>query len=310
MKIVPMRTGAAGAKSLSEHRNPPNPTIIDLDSDRKARQRNKNSQNRLRFRMMPDPEEREEMLAAEDLLDDWEGTVQVIALDPGGTTGWSLFEVHPEAVSGLPEHRKVSVLKNVVRWKHGQIDCGTTRGDRDLGALAGGISFTGENAGVGEILGLIRNYPNAAVIIEDFIIDSNRLSTDRDFLSPVRITSGVSYDLWLQNREYHLQSPSLAKTTAADPQLKAWGFYNRHGALRHARDADRHALTFLKRASAVGRSGYAMRSTAWPGIFGKGAKFSEMRSRDEARNDGAGNEANGTPVPESAKTVVAQGDTA
>ncbi len=215
----------------------------------------------------------------------------VISLDPGGTTGWSLMEVHPEALSDLPEHRSVALLKNVLRWQHGQIDCGSVKGNlgedpfsESLAAggrtgrqrprdVVGGVSTTGENAGIGEILGLIRAYPHAAVVMEDFILDPSRFNTGRDLLSPVRIISAVSFDLWLQGRSFYVQMPSLAKSTAGDEQLKAWGFYERLGGKNHARDADRHSLTFLKRASELSAKGRALRIGAWNELYGKGGEF-------------------------------------
>ena len=251
------------------------PIIVDLNSDRVARKRNKNIQNRRRSRMVPEEQDPE-------MIDEWEGTVLVLALDPGGTTGWSLFEVQPEALSPRREHRGIGVLNNVIRWRHGQIDCGTAKGD--LGrSLHAGVSVAGENAGIGEILGLARSWPLAAVVVEDFILDPNRFNTGRDLLSPVRITSGVSYDLWLQGRAYFVQSAALAKASARDAQLKEWGFYDSVGGLGHARDADRHALTFLRRASERSVKGQALRQTAWPELFGPGKEYGPSSSGGSQR---------------------------
>ena len=253
------------------------PMIVSLDDDRKNKKRNKTIQNRRRSRMVPDEVDT-------DMLDDWEDTVQVLALDPGGTTGWSLFEIQPEALSDRPEHRKMGVTKNVIRWRHGQIDCGTSKGDLGT-SLHHGVSVRGENAGIGEVLGLIRSWPLAAIVVEDFILDPNRFNTGRDLLSPVRITSGVSYDLWLQGRDYFVQGASLAKSSAKDEHLKLWGFYDRAGGLGHARDADRHALTFLRRASEVSAKGYALRKTAWPHLFGPGKQYGPASADRSERNE-------------------------
>ena len=209
----------------------------------------------------------------EDFVDDYEGTAQVLAFDPGGTTGWSLFEVAPEGISAREEHRQFPLLRNVVRWKHGQIDCGSQRGDLGTSGTGGNggtrdVSGSGENAGLGEILGLIRSWPYAVVVIEDFVLDAKRFNTGRDLLSPVRLTAGISYDLWLQRRAYYSQSPSIAKTSATDEHLKNWGYYTSKGGLNHARDADRHALTFLRRAAVINAKGRALRQKAWPHLFG------------------------------------------
>lgn len=255
------------------------PIIVNLDDDRKAKKRNKIVQNRRRSRMVPEENDQE-------MIDDWEDTVQVLALDPGGTTGWSLFEVLPGALSDRPEHRGVGVLNNVIRWRHGQIDCGTSKGN--LGrSLHSGVSTSGENAGIGEILGLIRSWPLAAIVVEDFILDPNRFNTGRDLLSPVRITSGVSYDLWLQGRDYFSQTASLAKSSVKDESLKLWGFYDRTGGLGHARDADRHALTFLRRASEISAKGFALRKTAWPHLFDVGKEYGPVSSKKASGNASA-----------------------
>jgi hypothetical protein len=61
----------------------------------------------------------------------------------------------------------------------------------------------------------------------------------------------------------HRQAPATAKTTATDERLKKWGLYNRAGAQRHARDGDRHSITFLRLAKTSG----ALRGRAWPHLY-------------------------------------------
>lgn len=174
----------------------------------------------------------------------------VVALDPGGTTGWSVMMidladlVNPKA----PLH---TVLR---RWWHGQVDCGAQSGNAGDSATANdydlGISETGEAAGVavlenivGEAISLARG--PVAVVIEDFIPREQNMS--RDFLSPVRVTSRLEQLLWeSRTTTLHRQQPSFAKTTATDARIKDWGMWRDGHAARHARDADRHALTFLR----------------------------------------------------------------
>lgn len=193
----------------------------------------------------------------------------VLAFDPGETTGWSLLVALPEGLSSIEEHAKYGVLKNISDWKHGQIDCGNQKGNGSFHYH----STSGEAAGVNEIVGLIRAWPGAAIVFEDFIIDPRRLTQTRDLLSPVRVTSAVSFYLWLQRRGYFVQSASLAKTTVPDERLRSWGFYDKYGGLGHARDADRHGLTFLKRAAQKDAKGRELRKTAWPYLFDKGGEF-------------------------------------
>lgn len=250
---------------------PMQPMIVEDDSESRRLSDARATQNRRRDRLRPQGERKDKA--------EFEGSAIIIALDPGGTTGWSMMEVQPEALSDLEEYRGVGIMENVLKWRHGQIDCGSKKGNLSVGNGTNGapghfgISTSGEAAGSGEILGLLRAWPAAAVVIEDFILDPNRFNTGRDLLSPVRITSAISFDLWLQKREYFVQSASLAKSTARDEQLKAWGYYTSTGGLQHARDADRHALTFLRRASERSSKGRALRTAAWPHLFGKGGEF-------------------------------------
>ncbi|UVK63880.1 RuvC-like resolvase [Gordonia phage LilyPad] len=248
-----------------KRKRPKAPQIIQM-SERPERdvKREKRIQNRRRDRMCPG------RVPEEDLeLEDY---ASIVALDPGGTTGWSIFQVQPEALSSLEEHQQYGVLNNVVDWKHGQIDCGSQKGNRGTGGHRN-ISTSGEAVGAGEILGLLRSWPAAAVVIEDFILDPKRFNMGRDLLSPVRLTATVSYDLWLQGRDYFVQSASLAKTTCTDDKLKQWAYYSSSGGLGHARDADRHALTFLRRAAQRSPEAKALRELAWPHLFGPGQEF-------------------------------------
>jgi hypothetical protein len=189
------------------------------------------------------------------------GEASVIALDPGGTTGWSLISVHPESLI----EPKADIFDNIFEHKHGQVDCGTHRGN--LGSsLHDGISTEGEFSGVYDLAEFIRAWPSAAVVIEDFNL--RQLRMDRELLSPVRITSAIGYSMWLEGRDYHIQSPSDAKRVCTDERLKEWRMYETAGALRHARDADRHAILFMRKAKAKPR----FRELAWPHLYGeKGA---------------------------------------
>jgi len=165
----------------------------------------------------------------------------VFAVDPGGTTGWSVISVHPEALL-RPD---IPILKNIEHWGHGQL--------------------TGpENEQCAEILGLIDSWPGCCVLFEDFIVRS--AMPGREVLSPVRITAKVQFGLYLAATEvpFFTQLPSEAMNVATDKRLKEWGFYQREGGLGHARDADRHALTWLRKAKSKGW----MRAQCWPHLYG------------------------------------------
>ncbi len=200
--------------------------------------------------------------------------VQVLALDPGGTTGWCIITCPPDAL--LPEGP--SVLRSVRRWYFGQVDCGSTRGNLGNSPYAG-ISTAGESAGAAVLARHIRNWPGAAVVVESFIL--RQFSKDQDLLSPQRITAKVEQYLWLDGRNYFTQQPSEAKTSATDERLKEWGFYTSEGGMQHARDATRHALTFLRRASQPGRRAVELREAAWPHFYGAGEKYGPARRNEE-----------------------------
>lgn len=192
----------------------------------------------------------------------------VIAIDPGGTTGWSLISVHPEALI-TPD---ASVLDNIHVHQHGQVDCGSHRGN--LGSsLHSGISTDGEFSGVYDLAKFIRGWPCSAVVIEDFVLRQMRM--DRELLSPVRVTAALGYSLWKDGRDYHVQGPADAKNICSDSRLKAWGMYDSTGGLQHARDADRHAILFLRKAKAKA----AFRERAWPHIYAEGGSLWEPKRR-------------------------------
>ena len=202
--------------------------------------------------------------------------VQVLALDPGGTTGWTILTCDPIAL--LPEGP--SVLKSVQRWYIGQVDCGSTKGNLGNSPYTG-ISTAGESAGAAVLGRLARNWPGAAIVVESFIL--RQFSKDQDLLSPQRITAKFEQYLWLDGRSYFTQSPSEAKTSATDERLKTWGFYTSEGGLRHARDATRHGLTFLRRASQPGRKAAELRVAAWPHFFAAGSPYGpELRAEETA----------------------------
>lgn len=169
----------------------------------------------------------------------------IVCIDPGGTTGWAVFSVHPESLvdSGVP------ILGNITHWSHGQVV-----GD--------------ENSQASELLGLIDTWPGCCVLIEDFILRVS--SGDREVLSPVRITAKVEFGLFLAGGiPSFRQMPSEAKSVATDERLRSWGFYQRKGGLEHARDADRHGLTWLRKC----KEKAFVRAQCWPYLFGPGSEF-------------------------------------
>lgn len=186
------------------------------------------------------------------------GEAAVIGIDPGGTTGWSIITVHPEALI----EPTADLFENIFDHKHGQVDCGSHRGNL-ASSLHEGISTEGEFSGAYDLVELIKAWPSAAVVIEDFNLRQMRM--DRELLSPVRITAAIGYAMWLAGRDYHVQQPSDAKNVCSDERLKQWRMYDPNGGLKHARDADRHAILFLRKA----KNSKEFRALAWPHLYGK-----------------------------------------
>lgn len=167
----------------------------------------------------------------------------LISLDPGGTTGWTMICLEPWALSDPTE----KVLSNIMMHHHGQ--------------LASHDTQAGYNEVADTLMTLIQTWPDSAIVIEDFVIRNNNRT--REFLSPVRITEKLDYALWKHNRSWFRQQPSEAKTTATDDRLKRWKMWQSEGNMVHARDADRHAITFLRKA----KGNKELRALAWPHLY-------------------------------------------
>lgn len=198
---------------------------------------------------------------------DMNTSAALIWFDPGKTTGYSVFQVHPEALV----NDEYKVMDNVEHWEHGQIDCGQKRGLDDVREIFDGdgrleyselgVNSTGENAGVHEMLELVDIWLGAATGLEDFILRTQNKS--RDTLSPVRVTSAFEYGMHLRGFQTFRQQPSEAKGIVTDQRLKDWGYYRRDNQ-EHARDADRHAISWLRKV----KMRKSLREACWPHLYG------------------------------------------
>lgn len=164
----------------------------------------------------------------------------IVALDPGGTTGWAVLVMPSDALTDAD----VKILSSVSLYTWGQIGAGSVMGKGGSGAAANARKgVAAEHEQVAEIADMIDSWPHAAIVREDFILRT--LNKSRDTLSPVRLGFAIDHLLWERGRAVFTQQPSMAKGTATDDRLKAWGLY-RPG-MEHARDATRHAITFARR---------------------------------------------------------------
>jgi hypothetical protein len=165
--------------------------------------------------------------------DDW---ATVVAYDPGGTTGWAVLSVDKSALS-----EGKSILSSIHHRVSGEI----------VGDMHKQYS---------EMISLLDFWPDAAVVGEDFTV--RQFNQADYFLHPVRVNAVVDNHLNLnQGKKLFLQQPSMAKSTINDLTLKNYKMY--HPKSPHARDASRHALTFIRRA----QSSKALRVQAWPKLY-------------------------------------------
>lgn len=119
----------------------------------------------------------------------------------------------------------------------------------------------GEVLQVRQVAGLLDNYPEATLVIEDFQL--RMFNQDRETLSPARLRLAIQAEEILHGvgRVPFLQQPSEAMRTATDERLKRANLYFR--GMQHATDAARHAALFLRAC----RSDEALRSQAFPRHF-------------------------------------------
>jgi len=184
--------------------------------------------------------------------------LHVLGIDPGGTTGWSLITVPRSSIYGKTPGQ-------VLEFKYGEI-----HGPEDDQAI--------------EISRLARQIQNLdygigpAVVVEDFDLMPHYNNTSADVvLSPVRIAAKLQMLYHMGESEAFrsgervrvslrlmgeslivMQGRTMAKQTATDERLRAWGLYT-HRTGDHIRDATRHAITAIRRA----KSNQEFRDSMW-----------------------------------------------
>ena len=224
------------------------------------------------------------------LYKEWSEMMVVIALDPGETTGWSLIATDSNFLVGvgisamtkgqtanLGLDMKKTLSESIHLHWHGQVDCGRKFGKLHVSdTYDPGLNPDGEGFGVNRLMWLIDQWPNAAIVIEDFIPNFSKLKKDRAGLSPVRVTARIEHELWKRDRYLIRQAVSEAKGTMTDERLREMGAYDRKGGLNHARDADRHATLFLRKAQRSAE----IRHIGWPKQFGKPVKVAKRQPRE------------------------------
>src|SRR5579872_4706173 len=169
-----------------------------------------------------------------------EKLIHVLGIDPGGTTGWCRLTV-PRASMFEGE------ASQIVEWDYG---CFYGQEEHQIFSIC---QLTREIQGLAYKIG-------PALVCEDWDSDPTFKSTDPEALSPVRMGAMLRFAVALQgtgavNRSVTIsmlgdatlmfQGRTIAKSTATDDRLKAWGLWT---TVTHTRDATRHAITALRRA--------------------------------------------------------------
>lgn len=172
---------------------------------------------------------------------------EVLAFDPGGTTGWCIVCIKPkDLISDKPIAKRL------------------------LQHFAAGQIVGSELAQVDQCVELIDVWPKAAVVSESFVqrIRNTGLETDEAY-SPVRINAILRWWCATEERYLYKQTPSMAKKKWTDERLVERHLDPDNGLLthanRHARDSVRHAALFLSRA----REQKGLRHNTWPQFFNK-----------------------------------------
>lgn len=208
------------------------------------------------------------------MIDRLNGKMAVVtAFDPGGTTGWCQMKVPAGAMLG-----KLSGLARYVTFQTGEIDCMTITSPEEADIMMNkhnGICSSAEHRGVDKMIDLsIMQEPYNTVVLEDFILDFQKADMSRDTLSPVRLIAAYMYGMenigadsdtrW--QPPIQIQDRANVKTTATDIRLREWGLHDPYSG-RHARDATRHAIYFLRNCIGSNKVAAERRWRAWPALF-------------------------------------------
>lgn len=183
----------------------------------------------------------------------------ILALDPGGTTGWAIMCIDPAALADPA----VKILDSIYHWSQGQIV-----GD--------------DNEQTDQIADLFDAWHNVPVVLERFIL--RKFLKSSELLSPVRISARVEYlaarggygrRKRYAPRPYVYQNVDAALQTATDARLKDWGLYLGDGE-EHARDATRHAITLLRNSKE--QRIQKLKPYLWPHWYGPEGPFAAVRA--------------------------------
>jgi hypothetical protein len=155
--------------------------------------------------------------------------LHVLAIDPGGTSGWVCITVPRLCVFG-------PAPSEIWEWDYGEFS-----GAEPVQAIAI-ARLAREIQSLDYLIG-------PAIIVEDWDIDTKFKSTDPETLSPVRLGAMLTllqHQKLLGDATLHFQGRGIAFSTMTDDRLRRNGLWVEGS--DHIRAATRHAITALRLA--------------------------------------------------------------
>lgn len=168
--------------------------------------------------------------------------LNVLAIDPGGTTGWVLLTVLRSAIfaDAYPE---------IIEWDYGELTGPEPRQATEIAQMAREIQ------GLDYLTG-------PAIMSERWTADPEFKSADQENYSPIRINAQLEllqYQKKLGDATLHFQSRTIkAARAVSDERMKRLGLYVPGS--KHIQDAVKHGVTTLRRA----RESWDFAIKLWP----------------------------------------------
>lgn len=204
--------------------------------------------------------------AATGAEDEFSHLFTCIAFDPGGTTGWALVCCHVEAM----QDREYKILDNITFWACGQLVGPFAKQANEMMDLV--VAWPRNSAVVSEDF-LLRQFRMDRTLLDPVRMNERFAQLLYNYDIKQQEIERLPAHMRYPPREPFLQQPAMAMTTMTDARLKAaeesvafargvgaagaggaggvgsrgYGFYSATAGRPHARDALRHAFTFMRR---------------------------------------------------------------
>lgn len=183
------------------------------------------------------------MVGRRDEPEDLGPALVVCAYDPGETTGWSVWRAPLHTLVGQGTRRTLARSK----WALGQIRASTE-------ALQRG---EGDSEMVDKMMEVGRwAYEEFTHEGDEFVFvhegfKLRMMSMEDNLLAPVRVNAIWKDRLRGKGVQIYEQQPGEAKRVVTDARLNEWSVYRK--GMEHARDAERHAILFLRKVASTPR---------------------------------------------------------